>query len=242
MTGIHQLAVSILILASIPFSGNCDIIIQALEINENIVLRLSGQVNLAGASMTVEEWDINGSISSMNSGANVYLGPPEFVPVDTYSVELAGPDSFGNVDTIMADSASGTPFSFDTSLKEIQVPLGYQSEQPLSGETVFESSGFESIGLIPGTYYWSWTGGETTITFIVGPAARPELKMAFTENELIFSWDAIPSAQYILETSSELNTSWDQLQTITAENRNEQVTIQVPDSDHQFFRFRMNIE
>ena len=53
----------------------------------------------------------------------------------------------------------------------IIVPTGYESGDPLSGSAIFTGESFASLGIIPGTYMWTWftSTGKDSYTLQVVP-------------------------------------------------------------------------
>ena len=82
------------------------------------------------------------------------------IPTRTYS-GISGPTSFGDPIFNLASSASGdevglrgnavTPF--------IVLPASYISNGPLSSSAIWSGQTFSSLGVTPGTYFWSWGPG-----------------------------------------------------------------------------------
>ena len=93
---------------------------------------------------------------------------------------LSGPPApFGSGGSlIFADSSSGDFTGInDPSSGHLDVPLNYVSGTALTGAATWTNESFVGLGVMPGTYEWTWgTGAHTdSFTLQVGPiAAVPE--------------------------------------------------------------------
>jgi hypothetical protein len=93
--------------------------------------------------------------------------------VDIYA-GFTGPTSFGIGTGASANSGSGDLVGLETSVlgRQIVVPPGYVSGNPLSDTSTYNTQNFASLGVTPGTYVWTWgTGAHAdSFTLQVGPA------------------------------------------------------------------------
>lgn len=81
---------------------------------------------------------------------------------DTYQ-GFVGPTNFGPGDLQLARSESGDFTSIVPLPGNLHPPSGYISGDSLFGEVTFANSDFTSLGLMPGTYVWSWGVGAHAI-------------------------------------------------------------------------------
>jgi hypothetical protein len=75
---------------------------------------------------------------------------------------ISGPTSFGSGDCIYATTGSGDSVSLVGGGTAILVPLGYVSGTSLSGSATFDRKTLHSLGVLPGTYTWTWDAGANS--------------------------------------------------------------------------------
>ena len=94
--------------------------------------------------------------------------------IDIYT-GFTGPTSFGSGPTRFANSGSGDTVGELGSL-ELDVPHGYVSGTALSDRATYDNATFASLGVIPGTYEWTWGTGlpNQNFTLIIGRAGVPD--------------------------------------------------------------------
>ena len=97
-------------------------------------------------------------------------------PADLYDIpSLVGPSGFGSGGEFTADSGDGDLFGFLGILQsDMLVPSGYVSGDLLDGSATYLNQSFDSMGLVGGTYTWTWetaSGGVDYLTLeVVVPA------------------------------------------------------------------------
>ncbi|WP_137181548.1 PEP-CTERM sorting domain-containing protein [Roseomonas sp. AR75] len=95
------------------------------------------------------------------------LGVAEgLVPLDFYT-GIAGPPQFGHAGLHFADRSDGTGFTFQAAVGMIGLPQGYVSRTGLGGHLMFLGESFASLGLVVGTFVYSWGSGDTADSFTV---------------------------------------------------------------------------
>jgi hypothetical protein len=106
--------------------------------------------------------------------ASFLLGPPGGNGGDEYT-GLAGPTSFGNGGVFGVDTGSGPGVGLFGGLGEfLVVPSNYASGSLIATTTsAWDNQTFNSLGLDPGTYQWTWGTAvhADTFTLQIGPAA-----------------------------------------------------------------------
>jgi hypothetical protein len=127
------------------------------QVGSNVVATGSGAIDLTGLTLLA-----TGSEAGviMPSTGTIVTGP--FSDVSRYVGTFTGPTNFGSGgDTTLANSGSGdiVGFSFNQSLQQLVVPLGYASGGPLSDSSTYNNATFNSLGVTPGTYVWTWGAG-----------------------------------------------------------------------------------
>jgi len=74
---------------------------------------------------------------------------------------IVGPASFGGFVMTLGSSASGQQVGTAGLGTVLYVPQGYVSGTPLSGGAVWNGKTLAALGVIPGTYVWTWGTGPT---------------------------------------------------------------------------------
>ena len=156
-----------------PLKAQAALVLTASEVGGDVVITGSGTVNLTDLTF------IN------TGGANPMILPSRSVVIlgrqgstDIYS-GIDGPSSFGPGSTGSnpgsASASSGDIFGIQTSTI-IRVPTGYTSGTFLSGTSTFTNQSFDSLGMTPGTYTYTWGTGVNadSATFQIGSNAVPE--------------------------------------------------------------------
>jgi hypothetical protein len=82
-----------------------------------------------------------------------------------YGTLAIGPLNFGTGGLHTSTTGSGDFVSFQPNgrndVPSLYVPEGYVSGRSLAGSATFPNSTFSSLGITPGTYTWTLTGGDT---------------------------------------------------------------------------------
>lgn len=90
-----------------------------------------------------------------------------------YSTGTTGPANIGGGGLVSATSSSGNQVFVFAGSNAVGAPQGYVSGTPLGTSTAtWAGRTFASLGLVPGTYKWTWGTGPTADSFTVqiGPA------------------------------------------------------------------------
>jgi hypothetical protein len=75
----------------------------------------------------------------------------------------------------LPNTSSGDFVGIQGHIGHLFVPVGYVSNHTLSDSMTFNSATFASLGVISGTYVWSWgTGANQNFTLIIGRAGVPD--------------------------------------------------------------------
>jgi hypothetical protein len=133
------------------------------EVGPNVVAVGSGSIDLSGL-------EVYGSTDTFGAlypiGAAEYMGPIAPTLADVY-FGVTGPANFGPGYFAFASSGSGDIVALLTEYSWLMVPDGYVSGDPLSSTSTFADQTFDSLGLTPGTYLYSWGQGAADSTFTV---------------------------------------------------------------------------
>ena len=149
-------------------AAQAEVILNAVETaNRDVVISGGGTLNLdawlksgsdfyipviapAAAGVTV-----GGSPGGEGGNAVKYLEPSNYL----------GPPSFGDGIPRNPDVAEGDLFGSDPSGPYLFVPDGYPTGDPLEGSATYYNTTFAELGMMVGTYVWSWGTGSTADSF-----------------------------------------------------------------------------
>ena len=136
------------------------------QVGPNVVATGSGSVNLTGL---ISQGTVVAALQIQASDGFLSLGS---TGLTTGFSGLSGPASFGPGNAVDASATSGSYAAINGSLfgtPFIFVPNGYVSDTPLGPSTsTFAAATIASLGLIPGTYTWTW--GAAAAPTLDGPA------------------------------------------------------------------------
>jgi hypothetical protein len=144
------------------------------QVGSNVVATGSGAINLTGLTFAFES--LNATNGLFASEGSIAVGPSGFNDVDVYT-GFTGPTSFGpgmtNFDSV---PGSGDFVGISGFLGLLVVPHNYSSNTNLAGSLTFTNETFQSLGVTPGTYTWTWGSGlpNQSFTLIIGPAGVPD--------------------------------------------------------------------
>lgn len=144
------------------------------QAGNDVIATGSGAIDLTGLtfalSVTAGGAIINPEFGLLWSGV-IRTGPIDFAELDLYG-GLTGPASFGSGLATNSNSDSGDPVGIFGNFGRLFVPEGYLSGNPLSNTSTYLSESFNSLGVTPGTYVWTWGEGENqNVTLIIGTSA-----------------------------------------------------------------------
>jgi hypothetical protein len=143
------------------------------QVGANVVASGSGTLDLASLSSRGVDPSFSGvtpSVGDIDTGQS-----PASTPV--YG-GFTGPTSFGSRrSTTFSSSDTGDHVGIEGATKQLFVPPGYVSGNPLLDTSTYDTQTLSSLGVTPGTYEWTWGTGATADSFTlqIGPvAAVPE--------------------------------------------------------------------
>jgi len=163
-----RLAIAAVMLVTAAQPTDAAIIVTALEVGSDVVISGGGTVDLSG--LTYVGTVVAGPVVVPND--RLILGTYSPDNFDQYS-GLSGPANIGIPATASFPFfKSGTLFGLYFPGTLI-VPKDYSSGNSLSASITFTPSTFASLGVIPGTYVWTWGQGRTADSFTlqIGPPA-----------------------------------------------------------------------
>jgi hypothetical protein len=152
---------ALLILAVRP--ARAEITITITQDGPNVDATGSGSIDLTGLTFAFTSHPLQGVLPSV---AFIQVGPSNTAFMDVY-VGATGPSSFGPAGFTPASTVSGDVMNVEGTTGNIAVPTGYVSGTSLSGESVFDNATISSLGLLPGTYTYTWDGGGPDHTLVV---------------------------------------------------------------------------
>jgi hypothetical protein len=96
---------------------------------------------------------------------------------DHYTGAITGPSSFGSGGFMLATTGTGDIVGIGG--VQLLVPSGYVSGTALSSSATWDSATFASLGVTPGTYFWTWGTGlnqnqNQSFTLQLGPPVVPD--------------------------------------------------------------------
>ena len=141
------------------------------EVGLNVVANGSGSIDTTGLTPAGSFFDPTGFIIPANA---LEITQPENTGGQEWS-GITGPTSFGSGGQTNASSGSGDVVGVaGAGGAVLGLPSGYVSGAPLSSTSTWDNATFASLGLTPGTYVWTWTGGTDDDSYEVVIGAVPE--------------------------------------------------------------------
>ena len=149
------LAISLFVGANIPADAS-SYVVTLDEVGSNVVATGSGQIDLTNLSLVCGP-PCNSEPGLNAVGAFITTGAPNSfgVPIDLYS-GVSGPTSFGSNVSAEANSGSGDLVGVQGNAHDLYLSAGYISDGHLSDSATYNNATFASLGVIPGTYVWTW--------------------------------------------------------------------------------------
>jgi len=147
------------------------------QVGPNVVATGSGAIDLTGLSF-FESGSFPGLIAADTGTIITGPGPNGAILPANFFQGVSGPTSFGSGGLRDADSGSGDYVGIGGSRGSgsVLVPQGYVSGTALSDSMTFNNETFSTLGVIPGTYEWTWGTGlpNQNFTLIIGGAGVPD--------------------------------------------------------------------
>jgi hypothetical protein len=152
--------------------ARADITITIDQVGLNVVATESGEI-ATGALTPVSNIGNVPAIAGFSAVA--VLGPAVESSNDSWYSGISGPSSFGTTNGNVTNASSGTgeTVGINGSAGVVFLPPGYISGTQTSASATFDNTNFTTLGLVAGTYTYTWgTGGpDQTLTVQIGPAA-----------------------------------------------------------------------
>ena len=165
------------------------------QVGSNVVATGSGPINLTGLTFAQSGQVIGGEFIQLFAG-RIQTGATGLTKFDLYRGLVTGPTSFGSGLAASASSGSGDfvgiqVFNFDGVGPNgiLFVPQGYVSGAALSDSMTFNNATFASLGVIPGTYVWTWgTGDRTRTSRFISEGLGSRWRLDSFSARLRFAW------------------------------------------------------
>jgi hypothetical protein len=155
-------ASSIIVLGTILLaisSARANIIVDATQTGADVNFTVSGSVDTSSLMMIQDA-------TAGSEGLLYALGvqfPSATGLISMYylpNLVVTPSNPFTSVSTSHTSQGGGTPFMFtptEMELNHLCLPASYTSGDPLANTMTFTNTTFQSLGLMPGTYVWSWS-------------------------------------------------------------------------------------
>ena len=199
---------SLLAAGSLAGTAAAEVIINVVEAGGDTVITASGSFNVTDLTQST-----TGGAGGINpSAAFLEITNNPFVVYQG----ISGPDNFGTGGFRFLSSSSGDRVGIRWGFgSSITVPEGYVSGDPLEAEGRIDGVGFTDIGIIPGTYLWTWGAGANadSLTINVGviepPFSAPPEVVAFsydrTSGASEVSIKGAPNTAFVLVRADDLD-------------------------------------
>ena len=153
-------------------------IVRLEQVGPDVVATGSGPIDLTGLFF-LGSAPVSGAPGSMNPTRAFISTGPTNIFADGYSGSFSEPTSFGSGPVALASSGSGD-YVQSPIATILFVPQGYVSGGPLSDSSTYNNATFSTLGVIPGTYVWSWGSGvNQNLTLQIGAAGVPDSGSTF---------------------------------------------------------------
>ena len=145
--------------------------VTAIETGGDVVFTGSGTLNIDTGTLFGGVIGGGGGVS-VDSGFQV--GPPPNQLLDAYTFDnFSGPSFIGpGTESTIATSGLGDLFGVEFG-GLLLVPDGYTSEDPLLGSSTYAGETFASLGLVPGTYMWTWGSDSNADSLVLNVVPEP---------------------------------------------------------------------
>jgi hypothetical protein len=124
-------------------------------------VQIQGQGTLDLTGLTAGPPGVGAVALISGGGAELYRADTHY---DTYT-GISGPTDFGSTSapSVVANSGSGGAVGIQGYFSTLIVPQGYVSGSYLAGSLVFAGETIASLGLVPGTYTYTWAGDSLSV-------------------------------------------------------------------------------
>jgi IPTL-CTERM motif len=156
----------------VAYGANAAATITFSQVGNDVQATLTGTLTLTGLTADDVVINPNARVRGGGVGANLILGPTQLTAASSYSV-ISGPQSIGcstaNIAASSGSAGPNGPFGFNMSDRRLIVPSTFVPGNNVSASATWNGATISSLGLIGGTYVYSWAGDSLTI-IIPGPS------------------------------------------------------------------------
>ena len=149
-------------------SAQAAYIVDLTQQGSDVVATGSGAIDLTGLILEGGNTDL----STMDPMAGVILiGPAGYgnFAFSGYIGVSSGPTRFGSGTGIDANSGGGDAVGINGLYGALLVPVGYVSGSPLTDTATWANQTFNTLGVTPGRYEWTWgSGANQNFTLVIG--------------------------------------------------------------------------
>ena len=175
MFGIFRCAVAATTALLMASTASAAVVVTASESGGDVVFSTApgGTLDLTGLALFSTTGNTVAQIQPLVAGGpRIIMGPASSTPFDLYTGVTSFPAPFGNTVGQPADSGSGDIFGVGPQFGgALVVPSDFISGGSVSATSTYAGETIASLGLIPGTYVWSWGSDSFTLTVVPVPAA-----------------------------------------------------------------------
>jgi hypothetical protein len=190
--GVAPLAAGLL-LAAVTNYVQASVVVDVFESGSDVVWSGSGTLNIS--SLTSQ--GSGNLLAGSDFGEEFFLGadPGGFPAVNFYGAtgQVTAPGALFAGDLfIQPQSGSGPRFgiaieAFNGQVDPaVTVPSGYVSGAALSATSTYTNKTIASLGLIPGSYVWTWSGDSLTLN--IGQVPLPAAPWLFATAFMSLAW------------------------------------------------------
>lgn len=158
-------------------AAQASFVVNFVQVGPNVVATGTGSINTTALSFSGS--DVGPALVSDFPSGEV-TGPTTLQNVIPW-VGVTGPNVFTTGGSlIFADLGSGDTVGLETTLlpsvfpNAIELETTYVSGAPLSSSATWQNATFASLGLIPGSYTWTWGSGSTADFYTLNIGSVPE--------------------------------------------------------------------
>jgi hypothetical protein len=166
----NPMAMWVLVIAAVSAGPRADgaVLITVGQVGDDVVWEATGSVDITGLQYFGQGFG-KGQILPVTSSIFLGADPDDNSdPLDSYGV-VASPGAFGTIQ--IGQGSDGTGPRWGLAGTSIALPQGYQSGDDLAATLVFADTDIDDLGLIPGTYSWSWAADSVTLRIVPVPAS-----------------------------------------------------------------------
>jgi hypothetical protein len=168
--GGSALAATAALMLSVP-RAQAGYVVTLEQVGSDVVATGSGAIDLVGLTFAFVG---EAKAQLTPSEADITTGPVADTPVDGYD-GFSGPANFGGGGlTIGASSGIGDSVTIVGGGNLLAVPQGYLSGGALSDTSTYDNQTFNTLGITPGAYTWTWgSGANQNFTVVIGEVPEP---------------------------------------------------------------------